>query len=205
MRPFGSTAAAVLMSSAAAAQDVGFACYDEARNLGLVLAFHEGEEGPVALIDGNVENPLSAKWDISDNILGSFEGPDFLAVLYNNLQLDVLSKSNGLVSFTCTDVTAAARTLNNDFGKLAELRIRMKELEANLNQSEVDLQLAREELKRAREEPKTTKSQTTASLARLIELEAEIAELKAQNERLIKNSRMWQDVIARLREQLQEK
>lgn len=197
----------ILMSGSAFAGDTGFFCADEGGETHLIVAFHETEKGYVALIDGDYSNPLPADLSDKGDPRASFEGPDFLAVLNENLELNALSKRNGLFTMTCTDITQAARTLNTDFDTLTALTDNLNTLTVKVSDLDAQLELARTELSGAQSDLKeceNTKIDRLAAKEAESELVARIEELQKQNERLIANSRMWQTRIKSLEKQIQE-
>lgn len=202
--------------STASAGGFGFACFDQKHSLKLSLAFHEANGEKIALMDGDISNPLPADWGSRGSTRASIEGPDFLAVLDKDLTLNILEKDRGLITLECFDITDAARTLNNDFGTLASLKDQNTKLAKGLDAASREIksrkakfdeladskEAVRNELQTARSDLQVCVANAEAQ--RGTELLEQIKTLEQRNERLIKNSRMWQDRIEVLENQLKE-
>ena len=117
-----------IAADSAIAQDRAFSCFDDATELQGVVSFHTTADGHEAVIDGDFSKPLDAEWNEGSEVLASYEGEGFLAVLSDDLELNVLRKGSGLTSVSCLDVTEAARMLNSDFGTVKELEGEVSEL-----------------------------------------------------------------------------
>lgn len=194
MRSLTIFAAVLWCFSSANAEEMGLMCFGQDDQLATVIAFHEAEEGHVAILDGDYTKPLPATWSQEGKTLVSFEQEDSLGVISNELTLSILSKSQGLTSATCIDVTTAAQTLNNDFGTLAGLNAEITRLEGELAVTKEKYALAQGKLDSLEDLPNQTAS----------ELREQVEKLEKQNAQLIKNSRAWQRVIADLQQKLQE-
>ena len=130
-------ALSILLCDYASAQESGgFACLDDVSDSELVVAFQQSKGGHIAVVDGDIRNPYPASLNGSENARASFEGPNFMAVLSADLTLNFLSERHGLKTFSCVDITQAARTLNNDFGALTNLIDSATELERELAETD---------------------------------------------------------------------
>lgn len=207
MRLLLATMISILSCCSVAAQDIGLVCFQKGYDDYAVIAFHETVDGHVVIMEGDFENPLPATWNGQGEVIASIEGEDTLSVLDGDYNLHIVSKVEGLITGTrCLDITKAAKTLNNDYGQMTALTNRIGELEDELKFTQEEAKATQEQLQEQLEEFENLPTATLIELnAELAELNAEIEDLKAHNERLAKNSRMWQGVIARLRAQLQEK